>query len=312
MAHVIADPSIGPTASRVGRDYSARMRVPLRMILAGLLAIVPGGCVTVLPEPTPLPPPSSVASPTSLPDPTARTYTVRLNDTLNRIAQRFGLTVGQLLTANPEITDPNLLRVGQVIVIPPPNAPDSGAASGGLPDARDDLVDPDTDEPIIGVGYADVAGLGARVDRGAVRVELALANRPPPRIDPAVETLVYTVVIDIDDDDQPDYRLTYGTAEDEGGALVGSLEDRATGVIRAGTDFPGEVETRPGTLTWTVDADELGGGNRFRFAARVEREFWPGGRADPEVEATVDYAPDQQWPRPNPRWVELGAPLARP
>ena len=68
--------------------------------------------------------------------PTARPYVVRPNDTLSRIARRFGLTVGQLLTANPEIIDPNLLRVGQELLIPPPGAPDTSPSSGGIPEAE--------------------------------------------------------------------------------------------------------------------------------------------------------------------------------
>jgi hypothetical protein len=51
---------------------------------------------------------------------------------------------------------------------------------------------------------------------------------------------------------------------------------------------------------------------RYRLAAKAERSFYPGGRSDAEVESTVDYSPNQQLPRPNPRWVELGAPLGSP
>lgn len=35
------------------------------------------------------------------------------------IARRFGVTVGALLAANPDITDPTSLATGQVILIPP-------------------------------------------------------------------------------------------------------------------------------------------------------------------------------------------------
>jgi len=62
------------------------------------------------------------ATATPLPAATPQTYTIRPGDSLFGIASRFGLTVEQLLAANPQITNPNLIQAGQVIVIPPPNA----------------------------------------------------------------------------------------------------------------------------------------------------------------------------------------------
>ncbi|MBE2271801.1 MAG: LysM peptidoglycan-binding domain-containing protein [Anaerolinea sp.] len=46
------------------------------------------------------------------------TVTVASGDNLARIAQRCGTTVQALLAANPQITDPNRLFVGQVLTIP--------------------------------------------------------------------------------------------------------------------------------------------------------------------------------------------------
>ncbi|HHY98184.1 MAG TPA: LysM peptidoglycan-binding domain-containing protein [Firmicutes bacterium] len=51
-------------------------------------------------------------------------------DTLASIAQRFGVTVEDILAANPEITDPNLIYVGQVIRIPRAVAPSAMPAPG--------------------------------------------------------------------------------------------------------------------------------------------------------------------------------------
>jgi len=52
-----------------------------------------------------------------------RLYTVRQSDTLFVIGQRFGVTVQQILAANPQITNPNVIFVGQRICIPDGAAP---------------------------------------------------------------------------------------------------------------------------------------------------------------------------------------------
>jgi murein DD-endopeptidase MepM/ murein hydrolase activator NlpD len=57
------------------------------------------------------PPPVPVGSP----QPT--THTVRRGETLYRIAKRYGVSVGRLMTANG-ITDPRKLRAGQTLTIP--------------------------------------------------------------------------------------------------------------------------------------------------------------------------------------------------
>lgn len=43
------------------------------------------------------------------------TYTVRAGDTFSRIASRFGLSVAQLQALNPQVTNINLIHVGQVL-----------------------------------------------------------------------------------------------------------------------------------------------------------------------------------------------------
>jgi LysM repeat protein len=50
--------------------------------------------------------------------PCGASYTVVRGDTLYRIAQRCNTNVQALLRANPAITNPNLIRAGQVITIP--------------------------------------------------------------------------------------------------------------------------------------------------------------------------------------------------
>jgi LysM repeat protein len=48
------------------------------------------------------------------------TYTVQPGDWLNSIARQYNTTAQAILAANPEITDPDTIRPGQVLVIPSP------------------------------------------------------------------------------------------------------------------------------------------------------------------------------------------------
>ena len=58
--------------------------------------------------------------PEATPTPTPRTYKIQPGDRLRQIAREFGVTVEQIMAANPEITDPNDIQVGQRILIPSP------------------------------------------------------------------------------------------------------------------------------------------------------------------------------------------------
>ena len=47
-----------------------------------------------------------------------RKHTVKQGDTIGTIAQKYGVTVDAIKAINPNLTNPNLIFVGQVIVIP--------------------------------------------------------------------------------------------------------------------------------------------------------------------------------------------------
>ena len=52
--------------------------------------------------------------------------------TMSKIAKRFGVTVEQLLLANPQVKDPNKIAIGDGLTIPVPEldgVPDAGDAS---------------------------------------------------------------------------------------------------------------------------------------------------------------------------------------
>ncbi|MDY6876069.1 MAG: LysM peptidoglycan-binding domain-containing protein [Chloroflexota bacterium] len=82
---------------------------------------------TPLPIPTP---PVTEEAVSTLPVPTAASptppdtlvHTVQAGDTLGAIAQAYGISIGDLMAANG-ITDPNVLHVGQTLVIPADSPP---------------------------------------------------------------------------------------------------------------------------------------------------------------------------------------------
>ncbi len=72
---------------------------------------------TLTPAPLPTGPAGLVAASTPLSTPTPFVYTVRPGDSMGGIALKFGVSLNDLQTANPEVS-PNSLSVGQVLKIP--------------------------------------------------------------------------------------------------------------------------------------------------------------------------------------------------
>ena len=77
----------------------------------------------ILPKGTSPTPEGMVAAETPLPSPTPFTYAIQQGDTISSIALQFGVSMDDLMAANPEIS-PSAMSVGQVINIPsnPENA----------------------------------------------------------------------------------------------------------------------------------------------------------------------------------------------
>ena len=257
---------------------------------------------------TPLPSaaPSVVSPVPAGASPSPRTYIVQAGDSLSTIAERFGLTVGQLLAANPDITDPDRIEAGDVVIIPPPDAPGGAPRTGRLLDVTGDVLD-DEDLPTFAPGYVDLAAFGARVDPEVLIVEVR-GVAAPPETDPEVEEVTYTLHLDVTNDAEPDVRVSFGNRVDpRAGTYSPAFTDLVTGQTRTGAAaFPGVVEIDEPHVRFQVDRTALGAARRFAIAASIERRFYPGGREDPEVETAIDKIPDQQWPRPNPRWLEVG------
>jgi LysM repeat protein len=71
-------------------------------------------------EPTPVASATATpeASPTPEPTPEQVIYTIKSGDTLFDISQQFQISVDVILGANPEVTDPGNLKIGQQLIIP--------------------------------------------------------------------------------------------------------------------------------------------------------------------------------------------------
>jgi LysM repeat protein len=96
--------------------------------------LVPTGTTTVPPtsEPTLTPGETAAATgtlgePTPTPRATSFVYIVRRGDTMSKIAADFGVTLEDLIAANPQIEDPSLIYAGNVITLPPGASPTASA-----------------------------------------------------------------------------------------------------------------------------------------------------------------------------------------
>ena len=63
-------------------------------------------------------PTTSAEWPTPEPTPEPVIYTVKSGDSLFKISQEFKISVDAILGANPEVTDPSKLTIGQQLIIP--------------------------------------------------------------------------------------------------------------------------------------------------------------------------------------------------
>ncbi len=79
----------------------------INVIYEGQRMVVPSGSGVPSTPPPATPPPAS-----------GQTYTVQRGDTLRKIADRLNTTVDAILKVNPQISNPNLIYVGQVINLP--------------------------------------------------------------------------------------------------------------------------------------------------------------------------------------------------
>jgi hypothetical protein len=87
-------------------------------------------------SPSPTPKPSTSEAPTPTPAPTPTVYVIKKGDFLNKIAAAYGISLDELLAANPDIKDPNKIVEGQQIIIPAPSqAPPDEFGGSAAPSA---------------------------------------------------------------------------------------------------------------------------------------------------------------------------------
>ena len=133
------DPIPGPSWERM-RRYEAyptirsRARIPglpRLLVLAGAIGIaaltlfmlpallgVGGGGTAGPSASSSRAPATAVPSETIKPGPTPQIYIVKRGDTMSKIAAKFQVTVEDIMAANPDIKDPNVIALGQQIIIP--------------------------------------------------------------------------------------------------------------------------------------------------------------------------------------------------
>ena len=118
--------AVWATAAPAGRAA----RVPVRAVPAG-----PGHGRRRQHGTTPTPAATEQVTaepePTALPAPTPQVYVVVKGDTMSKIAKKIGVTVEELLAANPQIKNPNKIDIGDEITIPVPVEEDASAGGDG-------------------------------------------------------------------------------------------------------------------------------------------------------------------------------------
>jgi LysM repeat protein len=103
-------------------------------------------------------------------------YTVQAGDTLGKIATRFDLSVEELIQAN-ELSDPNRLDVGQILIIP--GTPEEAPTQPSAPAEGTEVSPSSTGNPPEAVGNPEVT-IDSVIGAGDLNSERVLLKRTGP------------------------------------------------------------------------------------------------------------------------------------
>jgi LysM repeat protein len=111
-------PALPRLAVMAGALAIAAVAVFFLPALLGLGGDDPPGGSTAQPSAS-LASPSASLAPTQPPEPSAQVYLIKEGDTLSTVASSFGLTLEELLAANPDFAEnPDQIQIGDEIIIP--------------------------------------------------------------------------------------------------------------------------------------------------------------------------------------------------
>jgi LysM repeat protein len=116
-----------------GQSVTPTAGVPgLAPTAAPTSALNPVALPTSAMSPTPIARPTNTPIPSATPEPTATPiiYVIEEGDTLLAVASRYGISLEAIRLANPDLR-PELLQIGQPVIIPPPN--EENRPAGFLP-----------------------------------------------------------------------------------------------------------------------------------------------------------------------------------
>ena len=102
------------------------------------------------------------------------TYTVKAGDTLSKIAARNGVTLAQLLQANPQVKDPNKISVGDVLNLP------NGVPAGSTDNTQPlPATLPPSNKPATSTGAIGAIGAALAAALGALSAKYETGGRGP-------------------------------------------------------------------------------------------------------------------------------------
>lgn len=100
------------------KSIADKYKISVDELLNANPQLLAAGSKLSIPVPTVLKPVASDNATTNRAAAATRLHTVRLGETVSSIALRYGVSVDAIKAINPNMTNPNLIYIGQVIVIP--------------------------------------------------------------------------------------------------------------------------------------------------------------------------------------------------